>query len=80
MLLKDANLLTGSLTQQVVTKIFANVQNDLEVTEMDYAEFLEAIAACCCFRDANPYAAFEKKLSVFIENRLIPSLAPPTKK
>ena len=76
MLLKDGNLLIGGLTQQVVTKIFANVQNDGDVTELDYAEFLEAIAACSCFRDANPYAKFEDKLAKFIEGRLLPSLAP----
>jgi DNA replicative helicase MCM subunit Mcm2 (Cdc46/Mcm family) len=34
MLLKDGNLLSGGLTQQVVNKIFANVQNDTDVTEV----------------------------------------------
>ena len=80
LMLKDGNLLSGGLTQQVVQKLFANVQNDNDVTEMDYTEFLESIAAISCFRDPNPYATFEKKLQTFIEVRLIPSLAPPDKK
>lgn len=80
LMLKDGNLLTGGMTQQVMGKIFANVQNDIDVNEMDYTEFLESIAAMCCYRDGNPYTTFDKKLKTFIESRFIPSLAPEKKK
>jgi hypothetical protein len=77
MMLQNGNLLGGGLTTHVVARIFASVQNDGDVKEMDYAEFLESLAACACYRDADPYATLQKKISTFIEGKLIPSLAPP---
>ena len=75
LMLKDGNLLTGGMTQQIMTKIFANVQNDIDVNEMDYTEFLEAIAAICCYRDGNPYATFDKKLkSVSYTHLTLPTI------
>jgi hypothetical protein len=57
MMLKDGQLLAGGITQPVISKVFANVQNDMDVREMDYSEFLESLAAGAYTR---PFSAQRK--------------------
>ncbi|KAK3259720.1 hypothetical protein CYMTET_31296 [Cymbomonas tetramitiformis] len=76
-LLRDCRIIDGNLSEAVVQNIFVCVQNASEEDddgddpnggedEMVYTEFMEAIAAVSCYRQANPFISMANRLNHFL--------------
>lgn len=76
LMLKQLGIMPQYLEQDEVVQLFLCIQSD-EIgddegaAEMDYTEFLEAIAAITTFTIPNPYMGLDQRLDMFITDTLL---------
>eukprot|EP00455_Lapot_gusevi_P006657 TRINITY_DN12845_c0_g1_i8.p1 TRINITY_DN12845_c0_g1~~TRINITY_DN12845_c0_g1_i8.p1 ORF type:complete len:109 (-),score=8.15 TRINITY_DN12845_c0_g1_i8:398-724(-) len=82
---RDAKISNSLLPASKLPAIFNNVQHETaasqneldnsDATELAFEEFLEALAAICVFRNADPYIPLHQRLHSFIVHDLVSMLA-----